>query len=51
MHGQLPDTPKRVICRRRGDLEKTFQYDRIDDPDTGEFLGAYSLHFDGKFGR
>jgi hypothetical protein len=45
MRGQLPDTPKQVFCRRKGD-HHAVQYDRIDDPDTGEFLGAYSLHYD-----
>lgn len=38
----LAKTPDHVLV-------SGFRYDRIDDPDTGEFIGAYSLHYEGEF--
>jgi hypothetical protein len=39
---QLTRTPPQLVIAG-------YTYDRIDDPDTGEYLGAYCLHFEGEF--
>lgn len=38
--GEIRHTPDRVVLGRAGGSMAT--YERIDDPDTGEFLGGYA---------
>jgi hypothetical protein len=40
MKVELTRTPPRVVVAGQ-------TYDRVDDPDTGEYLGAYALHYEG----